>query len=242
MWKARNKRGGEPVEKKIDFATFFFFHLSAVDANTSLRSSRHITPRAASVTEAVLGAAIEGFGGGKQPTFRSVRLSRTGCLARHAGHHGVVEKAQALPMLQSVGVLRGTGAAWTEARLGGSEEQSSGSDKRRYGGTHLGLRRNASPFAGRCGNRRPQRWLTPHVRAGVNHPVQAKRARGSASRSTARTTKGVRGTGSRRGLARRNVGANLRSSRSGPHSACFFGGKRCVARQPVPSPRGGGRR
>jgi len=48
------------------------------------------------------------------------------------------------------------------------------------------------------------------------HPVRAERARGSASRSSARTTKEVRGTGSRRGFARRNDGANLHSIWSGP--------------------------
>jgi len=90
------------------------------------------------------------------------------------------------------------------------------------------------PSRGGAGSRGLSGGLTPRSR-GVNHPVQAKRARGSASRSTARTTKGVRGTGSRRGLARRNVGANLHLSRSGPHRVCFFGGKRCAARQPVPS-------
>jgi len=56
-----------------------------------------------------------------------------------------------------------------------------------------------------------------HVHRWMSRPVQAKRARGSASRSTARTTKEVRGTGSRRGLARRNDGASLHSDRSGPH-------------------------
>jgi len=48
------------------------------------------------------------------------------------------------------------------------------------------------------------------------HPVRAKRARGSASRSSARTTNEVRGTGSRRGLARRKGSANLHLIWSGP--------------------------
>jgi hypothetical protein len=48
------------------------------------------------------------------------------------------------------------------------------------------------------------------------HPVRAERARGSAFRSSARTTNEVRGTGSRRGFARRNDGANLHLSWSGP--------------------------
>jgi len=94
---------------------------------------------------------------------------------------------------------------------------------------------------GACGNRRPQRCLVPRSR-GAKRPVRAERARGSASRSSARTTNGVRGTGSRRGFARRNDGANLHSNRSGPRGTCLFGGTRCEARQPVPSPRGGGRR
>jgi len=74
------------------------------------------------------------------------------------------------------------------------------------------------------------------------HPVRAERARGSAFRSSARTTNEVRGTGSRRGLARRKGSANLHSSWSGPRKACLSGGALCEARQPVPSPRGGGRR
>jgi len=73
------------------------------------------------------------------------------------------------------------------------------------------------------------------------HPVRAERARGSAFRSSARTTNEVRGTGSRRGFARRNGGANLHSIWSGPRKACLFGGALCEARQPVPSPQGGGR-
>jgi len=56
------------------------------------------------------------------------------------------------------------------------------------------------------------------------HPVRAERARGSAFRSSARTTNEVRGTGSRRGFARRNGSANLHSSWSGPRKACLFGG------------------
>jgi len=83
------------------------------------------------------------------------------------------------------------------------------------GGTHLGLRRNAPPFAGRCGNRRPQRWFVPRSR-GASRPVRAERARGSASRSSARTTNEVRGTDSRRGFARPNDGRTFGSSRSGP--------------------------
>jgi hypothetical protein len=44
-----------------------------------------------------------------QPAFRTARSSRPWCLARHAGHHGVVEKAQALPAAKrrsSLGRLR----------------------------------------------------------------------------------------------------------------------------------------
>jgi len=74
------------------------------------------------------------------------------------------------------------------------------------------------------------------------HPVRAERARGSAFRSSARTTNEVRGTGSRRGLARRKGSANLHSIWSGPRKARLFGGALCEARQPVSSPRGGGRR
>jgi len=71
---------------------------------------------------------------------------------------------------------------------------------RMHGGrTHLGLRRNAPPFAGRCGSRRPQRWCASRSREAL-HPVRAQRARGSASRSSARTTNGVRGTWIEEGL------------------------------------------
>jgi hypothetical protein len=73
-------------------------------------------------------------------------------------------------------------------------------------------------------------------------PVRAERARGSAPRSSARTTNEVRGTGSRRGFVRPNDGANLHLESVRSRSACLFGGARCAARQPVPSPRGGGRR
>jgi len=52
-------------------------------------------------------------------------------------------------------VLRGR-----EARLGELGERSSRTQRRNEGGTHLDLRRNASPFAGRCGKRRSQRLLT----------------------------------------------------------------------------------
>jgi hypothetical protein len=74
------------------------------------------------------------------------------------------------------------------------------------------------------------------------HPVRAERARGSASRSSARTTKEVRGNWFEEGLLPPKRRRNLHSTRSGPRGACLFGGVRCEARQPVPSPRGGGRR
>jgi len=57
--------------------------------------------------------------------------------------------------------------------------------------------------------------------------VRAERARGSAFRSSARTTNEVRGTGFEEGLRPPKDGANLRSIWSGPRRARLFGGARC---------------
>jgi len=90
-------------------------------------------------------------------------------------------------------VLRGRGARSDESRSSPRFARAHG------GGTHPGLRRNAPPFAGRCGSRRPQRWLASRSR-GALHPVRAQRTGGSASRSSARATKGVCGTWIEEGL------------------------------------------
>jgi hypothetical protein len=105
-----------------------------------------------------------------------------------------VKKASVSP-LQSVGVLRGTGAAWRrEPNRANARSNPRGSPARKDGGTHLGLRRNASSFAGRRRNRRPSDD-SPRVRA-EREPSGActTRARGfSVSRGGARTTNEVRG-------------------------------------------------
>jgi len=76
------------------------------------------------------------------------------------------------------------------------------------------------------------RWCAPRSR-GAYRPVRAQRARGSASRSRARTTNEVRGIRSRRGFPRRKGGVNLHSSRSGPREARLSGVARSrEARQP----------
>jgi hypothetical protein len=76
-----------------------------------------ITPRAASVTEAVLGAAIEGFEGGAatNPSHRSIEPHRVLGSSRRAPR--AVEKAQALPSCKASSFLGTHGAAWREAHL-----------------------------------------------------------------------------------------------------------------------------
>jgi hypothetical protein len=159
-------------------------------------------------------------------------------LARHAGHRGAVKEAQALSLCKASVFFGAQVPRGREARSGESGERSSQSPRAHGGGTHLGLCLNAPPFAGRCGTQRPMRWSAPRSRE-ANHQVRATRARGSASRCIARATNEVCGTGSRRGLARRNIGANLHSSRPGPRRARFFGGMRCAARQPASVPARG---
>jgi len=74
-------------------------------------------PRAASVTEAVLGAAIEGFEGGDatNPSHRSIEPYRVLGSSRRAPR--AVEKAQALPSCKASSFLGTHGAAWREAHL-----------------------------------------------------------------------------------------------------------------------------
>jgi hypothetical protein len=140
--------------------------------------------------------------------------------------------------LQSVGVLRGTGAAWKRGSLGrerGAILAITQSARRWNAPRSLSER---ITLRGAVRAQRPTRWSAPRSR-GANHQVRATRARGSASRGIVRATNEVCGTGSRRGLARRNVGANLHSSRPGPRRARFFGGMRCAARQPASVPARG---
>jgi len=75
------------------------------------------------------------------------------------------------------------------------------------------------------------------------HPVRAERARGSASRSSARTTKEVRGNWFEEGLLppKRRREPSLDPVRSTQGSS-LRRRSTCEARQPVPSPQGGGRR
>jgi len=100
---------------------------------------------------------------------------------------------------------------------------------------------NASPFAGRCGKRKPQWWLTPRSR-GVDARCEQNAREVPPLVAVLARRKRCAVTGSRRGFCRPNDGANLHSIRSGPRRAYLFGGARCEARQPVPSPQGGGRR
>jgi len=83
---------------------------------------------------------------------------------RLAGHRFAVKKAQVLLPAKcrcSSGhrccVERGP----TRANRGAILDVARAHD----GGTHLGFRSNAPPFAGRCGTRRPQRWGAPLTRS-----------------------------------------------------------------------------
>jgi hypothetical protein len=136
-----------------------------------------------------------------------------------AGGHKGAWSSQAAKRLQSVGAPRSTGAAWREAHLGDHRGAILALTKAQSGGTHLGLRRNAFPFAGSCGNRRSS-GDSPRVRA-RRLPVHAQRTRGSASRSSARTTKEVRGAGSRRGFARRKTARTFARPSPVPQARSF---------------------
>jgi len=154
----------------------------------------------ASVTEAVPGRCDRGVwrGGCNQP-FESARSSHTECLARHAGRHGWSKRRRSSQAAKRQ-CLSGHGCRVEGGPPGRARGAILALAQAHDGGTHLDLRDNASPFAGCCGNRRSKRCFAPRSR-GARHPVRAQRARGSASRSSARTTKEVRGAGSRRGLA-----------------------------------------
>jgi hypothetical protein len=161
---------------------------------------------------------------GSATTSRSARIEPrrvlgTSCRASRRGPKGA-----GIPSLQSVGVLRGTGAAWKECPLGRVRREISGPAGAQDGGTHLGLRRNASPFAGRCGSRRPGDG-TRHVHVGraVRCGHNAREVPPPVAAPARRKRCAV--PGSRRGFARRNDGANLHSSGSGPREARLFGGE-----------------
>jgi hypothetical protein len=68
--------------------------------------------------------------GEKQPAFRAARSSHPGCLARHAGHHRVVKKAQSLPAARcrsSLGRLRCcVGEGPTRAKTGSNPRDRTG--------------------------------------------------------------------------------------------------------------------
>jgi len=134
-----------------------------------------------------------------QPTLRTVRSSHTECLARHAGRHGWSKRRRSSRAAKRR-CSSGHGCRVEGGPPGRRGEQSPGSHGAQEWWNAPRFSWNASPFAGRCGNRRSKRWRAPRSR-GASHPVRAQRARGSASRSSARTTKEVRGAGSRRGLA-----------------------------------------
>jgi len=148
------------------------------------------------------------------PTFRSVRLGHTECLARHAGHHGWLKRrrfSQAAKRQALFGVL---GAAWMETRSGEDEERSSPSRQsvRRWNAPRPPCERIA--LRGAVRDRRPQRWLGVRSRA-PNRPVRARDARGGSASSTQvrARQRGVR-PGSRRDLARRKAARTF--ARVGP--------------------------
>lgn len=126
-----------------------------------------------------------------------------------------------------------------EAHLGENEERSSGSHRRTAVERTSGLRgthhpsRGAAGTEGLCGGS-----ALRSRRAG--HQVRAERAGGSASRSSARTTNEVCGS-SREGTSHhRKMGEPLLGSVRSHFALLRERGS--AARQPVPSPRGGGRR
>jgi len=153
---------------------------------------------------------------------------------RHAGHRVAVTKAQVLLPAKrrcSSGHRCCVGRRSTRTNRGAIL----GLVRAHDGGTHLGFRSNAPPFAGRCGTRRPERWRAPlHAeriigcgrRAREGPPLEAALAR----------REGCAVLGTRRGFARPNDGANLhlagvRSTRE----ICLFGGSSLAqARQPEP--------
>ena len=211
------------MEKKIGIAMTFFLSielwLSQIRSHEVRGTSRRGQRRSRKPSWAL---RSRGSGGGKQPAFRSVRSSRTGCLARHAGHRGFGRKGAGSLDLQGVSTLRGTGAAWKRGPPG------------RTRGAILAIRRGA------------RRWNAPPVFAGTHDPSRGDAGtldlsggpslpsarlaprcghdarEDSASRSGARTTNEVCGTGSRRGLARRKTARTL--ARVGPvPPRCFSG-------------------
>jgi len=99
-------------------------------------------------------------------------------------------------------------------RLGGYLERSSYSALTQGDGTHLGLRANAPPFAGRCrtgglcGN-------SSSVRARSNRLVRATSERASAPQRNARTTRGC-AVRFEEGTRSSKDAANLHSGRLGP--------------------------
>jgi len=159
-------------------------------------------------------------------------------LVRLAGHRFAVKKAQVLLPAKcrcSSGhrccVERGLTRTSRGAILGFARAHD--------GGTHLGFRSNTPPFAGRCGTRRPERWYAL-LSSGADHRVRAQSARGSASRRSSRTTKGVRGTRYEEGLRppKRRREPSLDRFRS-TWEACFFGSSSLAqARQPEPPRKG----
>jgi len=163
--------------------------------------------------------------GGLQPTLRTVRSSRIGRLAVTPGTTSG-RKGAGSPKLQSVGVLRNAGAAWRETHLGERGERSSGLAKAQGGGTHLGLRANAFPFAGGCGTG-DLSGGSSRVRARRIARCAQKSERGSAPRRSARMT--------RRCAVRFEEGphllkncVNLRSGLAGPGTRASSGA--CRAR------------
>jgi len=131
-----------------------------------------------------------------------------------AGGHKGAWSSQAAKRLQSVGALRSTGAAWREAHLGDHRGAILGLTKAQNGGTHLGLRRNAFPFAGSCGKRRSS-GDSPRVRAEWSPGARTTHERFRLPQQCAHDERGARSR-FEEGTRPPKDGANLCSAEPGP--------------------------
>lgn len=119
------------MDKKIDFATHFFFHLNRECRKYVLTKFAAHHAAGSVGHRSRLGRCDRGVsGGGQQPPLAPLESSHDRCLARHAGHLAVVQKAQVSPLCNvsvffGAQVLRGR-----NAHSDGSGEKSPASPER----------------------------------------------------------------------------------------------------------------
>jgi len=156
-------------------------------------------PRAASVTEAVLGAAIEGYREGVS-NHLSLRSNRATTGAWHV-MPGISPWSKRRRYLLSAKCRCSSGhrccVEGMPTRTGPESNLRPRSGARRWNAPRSSWERTA--LRGTMREPEAWRWHAPRSR-GTRRPVRAQRARGSASRSSARTTKEVRGTRLEEGL------------------------------------------